>query len=159
MKTRIRRFVNSDALRISEIIRRCYMEVLVNYHSVEMLEKYLKNYTEPAIIQRAMRKHVYTVISDDEIVGTGTISIDPSRNISLLEGIYIDPDFHGCGFGRKLIEYLEHDSFFTQTICTELHASGFGAPFYRHLGYNDLDALRRPDNEGLFTMFKYHLGF
>ena len=142
-------------MALSRIINRCFKMVLVKYHSREMIRKYLRFYTAPAIIQRAQQSHVYTVLHDDIIVGTGTISL-PSQETSLLEGIYIDPDYEGYGFGRKLIESLEQDAFYSKTNCTELYASGFGAGFYRHLGYRDWDILKRPDIQGVYGMYKFH---
>lgn len=157
MKTEIRRFINSDAEQVSMIINRCFNEILVHYHDKEMLQEYLRSYSAPEIIRHASYNHVYTVLNDNVIVGTGTISLTSRRYTSLLEGIYISPDCQNCGFGRIVIETLEQDEFYIETLHTELHATGPGVNFYRHLGYLDRDVLKRPDEEGLYIMDKYHI--
>lgn len=157
MNTEIRRFINSDAEQISMIINRCFNEILVHYHDNEMLQEYLRCYSAPEIIRRASYSHIYTILNDNVIVGTGTISLTSRRFTSLLEGIYIVPEWQHCGFGRIVVESLEQDEYYLETLHTELHATGPGVKLYRDLGYRYRNVFKRPDEEGLYIMDKYHI--
>ena len=56
---------------------------------------------------------------DGKIIGTGSISsFWGSETESILLSIFVLPEFHGKGVGRKIINTLETDEFYVRTAIT-----------------------------------------
>jgi GNAT superfamily N-acetyltransferase len=49
--------------------------------------------------------------------------------------IFVDSDYQGKGYGRKIIETLEKDEYFLRAERIEIPASMSAIPFYRKMGY------------------------
>jgi len=81
-----------------------------------MKEKALEFFVEK-IKNRASKGHTYVVCDNDVVIGTGTISdYWGSKTESTLLTIFVLPEYHGKGIGRKIIETLECDEFFCELI-------------------------------------------
>jgi ribosomal protein S18 acetylase RimI-like enzyme len=152
----IRRFKESDAKAVSDLIARTLREVNIEDYSVEYIENDVKILTPEYLIERSKWTHSYVVYEDGKIVGCG--SIGPywgNKEESSLFTIFVPPEYQGKGIGRKIIETLEKDEYFLRAKRIEIPASITACQFYRKFGYDYKNGINKVDNEQLYRLEKF----
>jgi N-acetylglutamate synthase-like GNAT family acetyltransferase len=74
------------------------------------------------------------VTDDGKIVGTGRIQFN-SESVAQVRYMAVDPDFHGQGIGRKLMETMESYCRQSGRSSIFLQARENAVPFYLSMGY------------------------
>ena len=93
---------------------------------------------------------------DGKIIGTGSISsFWGSETESILLSIFVLPEFHGKGVGRKIINTLETDEFYVRASRIEIPASITATEFYRKFGYDYKNGVKELDNEHHYRLEKF----
>lgn len=136
----IRKFREEDAGQVSRLIKRTLYEV----NAKDYEEKYLKDeniaLTAEALIKRAEENSYYVFEEDGKIVGVGGIgSYLNKKDESYIMSVFVLPEYIGKGFGRKILEALEKDEYFTRAKRIEVASSITALNFYRKLGYEFKD--------------------
>lgn len=91
-----------------------------------------------------------------KIVGTGSISsFWGSKTESILLTIFVLPEFHGKGIGRKIINTLEQDEFYVRATRIEIPASITATEFYRKFGYDYKNGVKELDEEHHYRLEKF----
>lgn len=65
------------------------------------------------------------------------------------------PEYQGKGIGKSIIETLEADEYFLRAKRIEIPASITATPFYIKMGYDYINAVNEPDDEGLLRLEKF----
>ena len=92
-KITIRRFAETDAETVQNIIHRGLREINGKDYPAELMEEYCNYFTLEKIKNQANSAHMYVAVSGDEIVGTGSIApYWGSEKESILLTIYILPE-------------------------------------------------------------------
>ena len=123
---------------------------------VEYIENDVQKLQPKDILERAKWTHFYVVCDEDKIVGCGAIGpywgkVDESS----LFTIFVLPEYHGQGIGRKIIDTLEKDEYFLRANRIEIPASITATPFYIKMGYTYKNGISVPDEEGLIRLEKH----
>ena len=106
--------------------------------------------------ERASWTHFYVAEDGDEIVGCGAIGpYWGSETESSLFSIFVNDSHQGKGIGRKIIEVLETDEYFTRAKRIEVPASMSAIPFYRKMGYEHKNGELIYD-DGHFALEKFN---
>lgn len=66
----------------------------------------------------------------------------------------MQPEYHGKGIGKKIIETLEQDEYFLRAKRIEIASSITALPFYLKMGYRFKDGIRKVDDELLIRLEK-----
>lgn len=152
----IRRFRNEDAKNVAELIKRNFLEVNIKDYPKEEMEELAKVYNEEKVLFVSSYAHMYVVCVDGEVVGVGAISsFWGSEEESILLTIFVKPELHGQGIGRRIIETLEKDEYFLRARRVEIPESITGCEFYRKFGYDFKDGVREVDDEGNIRLEKF----
>jgi len=152
----IRRFKNKDANAVSALIGRNFLEVSSKDYPIEEMEKKALVFSPDKIKERATKGHMYVVCDGNIVVGTGTISdYWGSSTESILLTIFVLPEYHGKGIGKKIIKALENDELFMRSTRIEVCASITACGFYEKCGYQYIDGIKQLDPEGYYRMEKY----
>ena len=110
------------------------------------------------IKERATKGHMYVVCDGNIVVGTGTISdYWGSSTESILLTIFVLPEYHGKGIGKKIIKALENDELFMRSTRIEVCASITACVFYEKCGYRYIDGIKQLDPEGYYRMEKHRI--
>jgi ribosomal protein S18 acetylase RimI-like enzyme len=152
----IRRFKESDAKEVSDLIARTLREVNIKDYSMEYIENDIKRLTPEYLINRSQWTHSYVVCADNKLVGCG--SIGPywgSKEESSLFTIFVLPEYQGRGIGRNIIETLEVDEYFLRAKRIEIPASITACEFYRKFGYDYKNGFDKVDDEQLYRLEKF----
>ncbi len=111
---------------------------------------------EKGVQKRASWTHFYVIKEGDKIIACGAIGpYWGSETESSLFTIFVDPEYQGMGYGRKIIETLEKDEYFLRANRIEIPASMSAIPFYRKMGYEHKNGELIYD-DGHFSLEKYN---
>ena len=153
---RVRRFKEENADEVSKLIVRNFLEVNSKDYGIAAMEKLAKAYDSGKVLNIANYAHMYVFEWNGKIVGTGSISsFWGSKTESILLTIFVLPEFHGKGIGRKIINTLEQDEFFVRATRIEIPASITATEFYRKFGYDYKNGVKELDEEYHYRLEKF----
>ncbi len=152
----IRRFKQDDAIELSNVI----VETVKISNSKDYPPKYVEmnvlSHSSEALIERAKNSHMYVVCDNSKIIGCGAIAeFWESKTESILLTIFVLPDYQGKGIGRKIIETLEKDEYFTRANRIEIPASITAVNFYKKMGYDYKNGIDELENGVLYRLEKF----
>lgn len=154
----IRRFEEGDAKELSHLICRNFREVNAKDYDVREIEKLCAAHRIERIKEMAADSHMYVFIRQEKIVACGAIiGVSAPVQECFLKTIFVLPELHGRGIGRKILETLEQDVYFQKAERAELSASVTAHEFYRKCGYDYKDGKKELDANGLYPMEKRKL--
>lgn len=152
----IRKFEKNDADTVSKMICRNFMEVNIKDYSKKEMEELAKTYNADKLKQISEYAHMYVACMDNKVVGCGTISsFWGKQDESILLTIFVLPELHSQGIGRKIIETLESDEYFLRAKRIEIPASITACKFYKKMGYDYKYGLKQLNDEGVYQMEKF----
>ena len=152
----VRRFKEEDAQEVRNLIVRNFLEVNSKDYGISAMEKLAKAYDAEKVLNVASYAHMYVFEFDGKIIGTGSISsFWGSETESILLSIFVLPEFHGKGVGRKIINILETDEFYVRASRIEIPASITATEFYRKFGYDYKNGVKELDNEHHYRLEKF----
>ncbi|EGT3617638.1 GNAT family N-acetyltransferase, partial [Clostridium perfringens] len=159
---KIRRFEQKDSIEVSKLIERNFLEVNIKDYSEESMKKLASNYNENKVLYIAEKSHMYVAVLKNKIVGCGAISsFCGKEDESILLTIFVLPELHGKGIGKKIIENLEKDEYFLRARRVEVPSSITACDFYKKMGYNHKYNLKELDKDGNYKLekFRYRLQY
>lgn len=152
----VRRFKEEDAKEVRNLIVRNFLEVNSKDYGISAMEKLAKVYDVEKVLNVASYAHMYVFEFDGKIIGTGSISsFWGSETESILLSIFVLPEFHGKGVGRKIINTLETDEFYVRASRIEIPASITATEFYRKFGYDYKNGVKELDDEHHYRLEKF----
>lgn len=152
----VRRFRKEDAAEVRNLVVRNFLEINSKDYGISAMEKLAKIYDVDKVLNIAGYAHMYVFEWDGKIVGTGSISsFWGSETESILLTIFVLPEFHGKGIGRKIINTLEQDEFYVRASRIEIPASITAAEFYRKFGYDYKNGVKELDDEHHYRLEKF----
>lgn len=122
--------------KLLQIVHRCVKEVNSKDYEHWEIEKFLKGFNKEWISESVSNRHFYLVKYNGEIIGMGAVNRDLSQEgQSYFTTIFIDPDYHKMGIGKKFIGFLEQDEWCLNSSLIEIPSSKSSHEFYHRLGY------------------------
>lgn len=133
----IRLITDKDYKSVADMIARSVSSPnFARFYPKKCIDGVIQSLNEEGIRKRASWTHFYVIEEDDKIVACGAIGpYWDSLTESSLFSIFVDEDWQGMGYGRKIIETLEKDEYFTRAKRIEVPAAMSAIPFYRKMGY------------------------
>ena len=131
----IKPFAPELAEATAEVIRRNLQEVNCKDYPPKVIEAMIKYYSSENLINIAEKRKVYVVEVKGVIKATGSLE---GNGICT---VFVNPDHHGSGLGRLLMEYLEEQAAARGYEATTLDASLTALPFYAKMGYVEVKSI------------------
>lgn len=128
----IRPFSPEEAEAAAVVIAKNLKEINSKDYPARVIDAMLSYYSKENIIKLAEKKEVYVAIADGAV--RGTVSLEGNS----IHAVFVDPEYHGTGLGKSLMEYIEGIARDRGFQTTTLDASLTAYPFYRRLGYTDI---------------------
>lgn len=154
----VRTYVDQDAEEITELIQRNFREVNIKDYGKKAIEALVSTHDVAWFKNLASYANVYVFEADGKIVGVGSISsFWGSLTESILLTVFVLPDYHGKGIGRRIMETLEQDELFLRAERIEIPASITAKDFYRKFGYDYKDGIEAIDDEGQYRLEKHRV--
>ncbi|MGL4991885.1 MAG: GNAT family N-acetyltransferase [Sarcina sp.] len=154
---RFRRFEIGDEFEIANILKRNFLEVNIKDYEREEMEELVHTHDEKGIKMLARNCNLYVGILENKIIACGGVAkyFGNSTECTLLS-IFVNPDYHSTGVGRKIIKCLEADRLFLSSKRVEVAASITACGFYEKLGYKYKNGQKKLDEHKLYIMEKYN---
>ena len=150
----IRRYLPGDEGAISVLLRRTLMEVNANYCPAVEMDWLYNRYTPETVAQIASEGHMYSMLEDGIIVGTGTVMITGEKECEIIAAFLL-PEAIGRGLGAKLFRVLEDDCRSTGATKIWLTSSVNALDFYEKHDYiNPVGYRMRSPEDNLLHMEK-----
>ena len=142
--------------QISNLIIQDLLTVNSNDYGIERVKKMAEDFTvEKLQNSLSKRKKVFVALIDDNIVGTA--GIDKSWNSDdeyWILTVFVKPENHGQGIGKKLIEKVEEYATTLPVKKLIIPASITAHEFYYKLGYKYKDGKKELNDEDMYIMEK-----
>lgn len=133
----IRKFNLSDAEEISKLVYRNLLEVNSKDYGKEKMIAFAKDYNSNKILKIATNGNMYVACEKDTIIGCGAITYsNPLKDECMILTLFILPEYHNKGIGKKIIKILENDSISLTCKKILVNASLTSNLFYEKMGYN-----------------------
>lgn len=138
------------------LIHRNLLEVNSRDYPLEEAKRLCAHYSTGTLLAIAQEHHFYVACLGGQVVGCGGIgSYWGSRTESYLLTLFVRPDLHGKGIGRRLVQTLEQDSYFQRAERVEVPSSITACAFYVSLGYRYKNGVKQLDRHGLYCLEKF----
>jgi GNAT superfamily N-acetyltransferase len=144
----IERFKIEDAEKVSNLIKRCLTEVNSKDYDQNIINNLCEYYSKDNIIKKSLDGEIYVLKENEKIIGTARVF---KRFIS---GVFVNPDFHKKGLGKKLMETLENRIKETGHEKSILYSNITSINFYEHLGYEKIGNHTSEDYGENIIMYK-----
>lgn len=143
MKYEIRRATTDDAAQISRIVVAALRRSNSADYPAELIAQVERSFTPAAVIELLSRRSVFVASHDGQLVGTASLEGDVVRSV------FVDPDCHGQGIGRLLMEAVHAFAMDVGLSLLHVPSSITAQGFYEALGYR---AVREVFHEGERTI-------
>lgn len=154
-KISLRKFRNGDEFAVSDVICTTLSVSNRKDYPPEFIEENITDHSPEVIASRASESHFYVALDGRKIIGCGGITgYWGSTSESYLVSVFVLPEYHGRGIGRKIIETLEADEYFLRAWRTEVGSSLTAVDFYLKMGYNYKNGITVPDEFGVVRLEK-----
>lgn len=128
-KITIRKFRKGDERKISHLCRRCIAEINSKDVSEKETEFLINEFSPSGVVKYSKDSLMYVALLDEKIVGTGNLKENQVR------GVFINPNYHGYGIGRRIMNYIEGIAIRKGIRSVYLNSSAYAKEFYKKLGY------------------------
>lgn len=142
--------------QISNLIIQDLLTVNSNDYGIERVKKMAEDFTvEKLQNSLSKRKKVFVALIDDNVVGTAGIDKSwYSDDEYWILTVFIKPENHGQGIGKKLIEKIEEYATTLPVKKLIIPASITAHKFYYKLGYKYKDGKKELNDEDMYIMEK-----
>lgn len=132
------------------------LTVNINDYGIERVKKMAKDFTvEKLQNSLSKRKKVFVALIDDNVVGTAGIDKSwYSDDEYWILTVFVKPENHGQGIGKKLIKKIEEYATTLPVKKLIIPASITAHEFYYKLGYKYKDGKKELNDEDMYIMEK-----
>ena len=156
-KVIIRECKKEDLEEISNIVTRNLLEINAKDYGEEMMKEHAKSFSKDNIADTLKnRDMVYVALKKGKVIGTAGIEESWSKEpgVYYILTVFIKPENHGQGIGRKLIDKIEEYAKNINVKKLIVPASITGNEFYYKLGYSYKDNKKDLNEEKMYIMEK-----
>ena len=142
--------------QISNIIIQDLLTVNIKDYGIERVKKMAGDFTVEKLQNTlSKREKVFVALIDDDVVGTGGIDKSwYSDDEYWILTVFVKPEYHGQGIGRKLIKKIEEYATTLPIKKLIIPASITANEFYYKLGYRYKDGKKELNDEDMYIMEK-----
>ena len=130
----IRKFKEGDAIGVSNIIKKCLVEVNSKDYSKKVISFMCSYFTPALIIKTSKKMLIFVAVDNKHVLGTASLK---KNEIST---IFVDPKVHGRGVGKNLMKRVESEANKNGFKSIKLFSSITAIKFYKKLGYYKVKA-------------------
>lgn len=154
----IRKYEEKDLDEVLNLIHRNSIEINARDYGLEFMKKFVDICDANWLRKRASFCHMYVAEENGRIVGVGGISsYFGSLTESIILNVFVLPECHGMGIGKKIVQTLENDEYGIRANRIEVPASITAKDFYYKLGHGFKDGVEKLDEEKHYRMEKLKL--
>ena len=151
----VRKYDEKDEDEVLNLIHRNSLEINSKDYGLEFMQNFVDVCDKNWLRKRASFCHMYVAEEKGRIIGVGGISsYFGSLTESIILNVFVLPECHGMGIGRRIVQTLENDEYGIRADRIEVPASITAKDFYYKLGYRFKDDVEELDEEKHYRMEK-----
>jgi len=131
----IRNFKKEDAGKVSNLIRKCLLEVNSKDYPKSVIEFMHNHFTPATLVQYSKERNVFVAVENEKILGTASLKEDD------ISTVFVNPNIHGKGIGSKLMDKVEDLAKRNGYKTVKLSSSLTSFEFYKRRGYKKVKML------------------
>ena len=125
----------SDIPAIQDIMKRGIWSNQALYR-LQVLNDQIMHLTPEYVENLISKNHYYIGRIDDTIVAVGGVSIDKRpADRSIINSLFVHPDYHGKGYGKQMLEFLLTDEWVISRRFVDVASSYSAVSFYASYGF------------------------
>lgn len=140
---------SDDYASMSKVIIACLQKVNSRDYPADVIDGLVQRHTPENLEVNLSEKYALVLKRRGEVVATGAL------NGSEIVTVFVKPELHGRGIGRKIMQALEKRALELGYESVEIHSSITAVEFYEKQGYQHLDKVNRHVGGESFHMHKY----
>jgi len=144
----IRKFKRTDAIKVSNIIRRCLRETVSKDYSKKAIESLCQFFTPSLLIKNLNDRTIFVAVENDKVVGTASLKDDKVFTV------FVNPDFHGKGIGSKLMDKVEDLAKKKGYKIIKVPSGITSFEFYKKRGYKKVKVVHSKEHGDTIEMTK-----
>ncbi len=145
---RIRKFKRADAIKVSNIIRRCLRETVSKGYPKKVIESLYHFFTPSLLIKNLKDRTIFVAVENDKVVGTASLKEDKVFTV------FVNPDFHGKGIGSKLMDKVEDLAKKKGYKIIKVPSATSSTEFYKKRGYKKVKIVHSKEHGDTIKMTK-----
>ncbi len=149
-------FHEHQAEEVSALIVRTIIEIISKEYPPTFINLLITDFSPTRILEKAKRQFIFVALEDEKIVGTAGLENkgEPENPQYSVVAMFVLPEYHGQGIGKKLIRAVESKAFEMNGQRLTLRAAINATGFYLKMGYNFLEGTEKKDEWGSIMMRK-----
>jgi GNAT superfamily N-acetyltransferase len=148
----IRKYQTGDEIILRNILHRNFDEVNSKDYPIEAIHSLKDSFSLESIILNSRQREIFVALKEEQIIGTGSLGKFGDDYYALT--VFVNPDFHKQGIGRKLMTIIEQKAKEYGAYRLIVPASITGELFYLKMGYDYLSGERKIDEDMNIKMVK-----
>jgi len=145
---RIRKYKSGDNKRISNLIRKCLIEINSADYTAKQIKFIWKEVSPSKVHIKFASRNSYVAVEDNKIIGCFTFKDGEIGNV------FVNPRFHSQGIGRKLMAKAEKVASQLGFLSVWVNSSITAVSFYKKLNYKKKTNVSHKDGGETFVMKK-----
>ena len=133
MNIEIRKYHEKDKEELSRIIIKCLTDINSRDYPDKIINAMINHFTPEQLHQYSLQNICLVAEFNESIAGTISLGND------IIYTTFVDPDFHGHGIGKKLVEKIEEIAGKSNISILKVPSSITAEGFYRSCGYVSID--------------------
>jgi len=130
---KIRKFKESDAESVCEIIKRCDKEIASKDYPKKIIDWWASKTTPERILKNSKIRQCFVAIFGKNLVGY--VSLDNNE----IKKLFVDTDYHKQGIGKKLFQEIEKFAIKKKIPKLIVESSIHAEKFYEKCGFKKVE--------------------
>ena len=132
---KIRKFKNTDAKEVCEIIERCDKKIASKDYSKKVIDLWISKLNPNYIIKKSRGRICFVAILEKKVVGY--ISFDNNE----IKKLHVNPNYHNLGIGKKLIGAVENYAHKNKIKKIIVKSSIYAEKFYEKCSFRKIKVI------------------
>lgn len=129
---KIRNFKKEDAKEVCGVITRCDEEIASKDYPKKIIDWWVSKLTPELIIGKSENRYCPVAVFNGHIVGYASLEGNEIKKL------HVNPDYHGKGIGRRLIQKIEDFSVKHNINNLIVESSIYAEKFYEKCGFSKI---------------------
>lgn len=147
MNIQYRKATLNEAEGVCYIVQHTKAVIYPNYYTEAVVDFFSRLHSIDNIVKDIKESRISVLIKDGELIGTG------SHTNNHITRVYVLPEFHGQGYGSRIMNELESEIFSKYDYC-ELEASVPACIFYENRGFKTVRHIKYDIGNGAYMIYE-----
>ena len=133
---KVRKFKNSDAEAVSQLIIENLQKVSSQYYSPEIIGNLIRENLPEALLEKQKKYQIFVAENNSDLVGTASLWPEKTKEF-VIKSVFVKNGLQNHGIGSILIKHLEAEARSQNAAQIFIPSALNALDFYKKLGYQE----------------------